>query len=139
MKKFYGSVQNRIIEDTGFPADYKVEVGSGATKCGWSDRYPYSVCSVDENWNNKGYEIIGIQADDYKRIDNNGMSEEQSYEHTPNPNSSVVYLKSSVVTTEKGDFKIYDTVEWSEKAKRWVKGHGSYGLGFRTRYFDYSF
>lgn len=99
--KFYGNVLNRIAEDTGFPADYKVEVGLGATEYGWSDRYPYTVCSVDENWNNKGYEIIGIQADDYKRIDNRGMDDDQDYEYTPNTDNPVMYLKSSVVTTEK--------------------------------------
>jgi hypothetical protein len=139
MKKIYGSFQNRLIEDTGFPVDYKVEVGSGATECCWSDRYPYTVCSVEENWNNKGYEIIGIQADNYKRIDSNGFSESQEYEYTPNTDASVRYLKSSVVTTENGDFKIYETVDWSEKARRWVKGDGNFGLGRRSRYCDPSF
>jgi hypothetical protein len=137
--KYYGNVLNRIIEETGFPVDYKVEVGSGATRCSYSDREPYTVCSVDENWNNKGYEIVGIQEDDYKRIDNRGMDDDQDYEYTPNTNNPVVYLKSSVVTTEKGDFKIYNNVEWSEKAKRWVKGHNSYGLGYRSKYHDFSF
>ena len=58
-KQTYGNLLNRVAElHNAFPIDHVVKVGDGGTEYMWSDREPYSVCSVDLNWNNKGFEIM---------------------------------------------------------------------------------
>lgn len=139
-KQTYGSINNRIAESAClFPVDYKVEVGLGGTEYRWSDRRPYSVCVVHNNWKNKGYEIIGVQEDDAKRIDKNGMSEEQHYEFSPNIENCVYYLKSEIVETDKGLRKLYQPVTWNNKTNRWNKGGRAVTLGRRNYYYDFSF
>lgn len=49
------------------------EVGMGATTGYGSDRYPYTVVEILSK------RKIKLQADSFKRIDNNGMSEVQEY------------------------------------------------------------
>jgi len=88
---------------------------------------------------NKGYEIIGVQADDYKRIDTNGMSEDQDYEFTPNIENTVHYLKSEKIQTKNGVMKIYQPVRWNNKTNRWNKGGTAVTLGHRKAYYDFSF
>jgi hypothetical protein len=57
-----------------------IEVGTGVTfHCG-SDCYPYTVVEV------KSPRKIIVQGDNWKRTDKNGISEDQTYEYTPNPN-----------------------------------------------------
>ena len=139
-KQSYGSINNRIAESCcAFPLDYEVKVGLGGTEYRWSDRRPYTVCVVHNNWNKKGYEIIGVQEDDVKRIDNNGMSEDQQYEYAPNIENFVYYLKSEKVQTQNGIRKIYQPVHWNPKTNRWNKGGRAVTLGRRNYYYDYSF
>ena len=93
-KRTYGSIINRLQESANmFPIDFKVTVGFGGTEYMWTDRHAYSVCSVDPNWQNKNFEIIGVQRDNAERTDNNGMSDCQSYEYTPNPDGKKITLK----------------------------------------------
>ena len=139
-KQSYGNLLNRVAElYNAFPIDHVVKVGDGGTEYMWSDREPYSVCSVDLNWNNKGFEIIGVQRDHAKRTDNNGMSESQSYEFTPNTEASIHYLRSMIVETEQGHRKVYEPVRYNEKTKRWNKGGRAVTLGRREKYWDPSF
>lgn len=57
-------------------------VGEGASHGYGSDSYPFTIVEVapDGRW-------IVVQADDYKRTDNNGYGGQQVYEYTPNPNA----------------------------------------------------
>ena len=139
-KQSYGSIINRLSEScSAFPLNYEVKVGLGGTEYMWSDRKPYTVCVVHNNWKNKGYEIIGVQADDYKRIDENGMSEDQDYEFTPNIENTVHYLKSQKVQTKNGIMKFYQPVRWNNKTNRWNIGGTPVTLGHRKAYYDFSF
>ena len=139
-KQSYGSINNRLGESAClFPVDHIVKVGDGGTNYMWSDRRPYSVCSVELNWNKKGYEIIGVQEDDAKRVDQNGMSEDQVYEFTPNPDAPISYLKSMIIETGQGYRKMYQPVHWNSKTNRWNVGGTAVTLGKRYKYHDYSF
>jgi len=139
-KQTYGSITNRIAESAClFPLDYEVKVGLGGTEHRWSDRRPYTVCVVHKNWKNKGYEIIGVQEDDAKRTDSNGMSESQTYEYSPNIENVVHYLKSETIETQNGLRKLYQPVRWNPKTNRWNKGGNAVTLGSRNYYYDFSF
>ena len=139
-KRTYGSIINRIQETACmFPIDFKVTVGFGGTDYMWTDSHAYSVCSVNPNWQNKNFEIIGVQRDNAERTDNNGMSESQSYKFTPNKESRICYLKSEIVETVNGKRKLYQPVSWNENSKRWNKGGTAVTLGHRNEYHDYSF
>lgn len=96
-----------------YPDDFVwLKVGIGATEIVGSDRYPYTVVEVLSD------KKIVVQADDYKRTDKNGMSESQTYEYTPNPNSLRV-----VVTLRKNG--------------RWVReGESGKGRGFAIGHRD---
>lgn len=61
-------------------------VGMGATKVSGSDRYPYTIVHVEDRRN------IVVQADGYRRTDNNGLSEDQEYEYTQNPDAAPILL-----------------------------------------------
>jgi len=137
--KWQGSILNRIDEHRCYKKENQPVVGMGATEYMWSDRRPYTVCVVHNNWNKKGYEIIGVQEDDAKRIDKNGMSEDQQYEFTPNIENFVYYLKSEKIQTQNGIRKIYQPVHWNPKTNRWNKGGKDVTLGKRSYYYDYSF
>jgi len=139
-KQTYGNLINRVAENAClFPIDHKVKVGDGGTEYMWSDRVPYSVCSVDYNWKNKGYEIIGVQRDHAKRTDNNGMSESQTYEFTPNIEASVNYLRSYTYEKDGKTWKYYSPVRWNSKTNRWNAGGRAVTLGRRESYWDPSF
>ena len=139
-KQTYGNLINRIQETACmFPVDYEVKVGLGGTEYMWSDRHAYSVCEVIKNWRGKGFDIIGVQRDNSKRTDKNGMSESQSYEFTPNKDAPVSYLKSETVETTNGTRKLFQPVSWNEKTNRWNKGGRAVTLGHREEYWDPSF
>ena len=139
-KETYGNLINRIAsKHCLFEIDHKIKVGDGGTEYMWSDREPYSVCSVNYNWKNKGYEIIGVQRDHAKRTDNNGMSESQSYEFTPNIEAPVSYLRSYTYEKDDKTFKYYCPVTWNNKSNRWNKGGRDVTLGTRNKYWDPSF
>jgi len=62
-------------------------VGQPATLCLYSDRNPYEVISIG----NGGKSCI-LRRLSAKRVDNNGMSECQSYEYTSNENAPTIEL-----------------------------------------------
>ncbi len=120
MTRWYGSLQNRLMEGcVGQPAP---EVGMGVTECMWSDREPYEIVAVDDDRH------ITIRRLDYKRVDDNGMSECQDYEYFSNPDNMAIRL-------------------FKDKNGRWVRRVGRNGvdrssgwvIGFAERYFDFSF
>lgn len=104
----------------------KPEVGMGATKLGWTDRNPATIIEVL-----KGGKVIVVQADDAKRVDNNGMSESQEYEFTPNPNASREYYKLD----KNGAYRS----AYMNENGRLVFGSGQLRIGERDKYYDYSF
>ena len=46
MKRWYGSINNRLKEDRQFCE--KIDVGTGMTEYGWSDRHAYEVIEVKD-------------------------------------------------------------------------------------------
>jgi len=105
----YGSVQNRMMEGAGVE---KIEVGTGATKVMWSDRYPYTVIEVITQ------KKIRVQEDDAKLVGGTCQSEHQEYKYTPNPDGEILTL----IKTKRG---------WK------VVGHDQrFVVGYREKYYD---
>ena len=123
-------------------------VGMGASILSWSDRHAASIYGV---WIKKpgkpeicqplseaakllGYSIsrIVVGRDIAKRVDNNGLSECQDYEFSPDPNARPYY------------FRIGRNGLWEQIAQndvgRWVKAGGQgLRIGKRDEYHDFSF
>jgi hypothetical protein len=92
-------------------------VGMGVTISVGSDRYPATIIQVTQN----GKRIV-FQYDTYKRTDDNGMSESQAYEFSPDPNGRV-----EIATLRKdGRYRI-------------TGGKTPVHVGSRDAYYDYSF
>lgn len=92
-------------------------IGMGATIHVGSDAYPATVIQVTRN----GKRVV-IQEDIATRIDNNGMSESQDYTYEPNPEGEI-----HVVTLRKdGRYRESGTTT-------------PVSIGFRRKYYDYSF
>lgn len=94
-------------------------VGMGVTKLGWTDRYPYTIVEVINT------RRIVVQEDNATRVDQNGMSDYQKWEFSPNPDSARIELA------------IGRDGQWREKGSR--KGDPVYKIGHRDRYYDFSF
>lgn len=112
-----GSFFNKIMSDS---KQITPEVGMGATELMWSDRYASTIVEVSEN-----KKTVTIQNDKAVRTDNNGMSDSQRYEYTP-------------------DTKMPKTVYTLRKNGQYVKkGMGMNGttllIGKREQYRDYTF
>jgi hypothetical protein len=125
-KKFKRATCKVCGVETGYigdrPCDWcsqpKPAVGMGVTYGCWTDRHAGTIIEVSPSG-----KTIKVQDDIAKRVDNNGMSECQSYEHSPNPNGQIHVFK---ITNRKG-------------RKAWRSGNYVAGLGNRRTYHDYSF
>ena len=137
--KWQGSILNRLDEHRCYKKENEPKIGMGATEYMWTDRHPYSVIQVDKKWKGKNFDIVVIQRDDAKRIDNNGMSESQTYEFTPNIEADVSYLRSYTYEKDGKTWKYYSPVRWNQKSNRWNKGGRAVTLGRREKYWDPSF
>jgi hypothetical protein len=104
----------------------EVSVGMGATILGWTDRHPATIVEVQ-----KGGKIVVVQKDHAKRIDNNGMSESQDYEFTPNPEATRCYYKQD----KNGAYRS----AYFNESGRLVFGSGQLRVGERDKYHDFSF
>ena len=100
----------------------------GATRLLWSDREPATIVEV---FTKGKTQYVGVTEDEAKRIDNNGISESQEYEFTPNPDGYVYYYRNS----GKGWEACYKNPETG----RFVKGCGSLLIGQKGKYYDFSF
>lgn len=102
-------------------------VGMGATVLCWSDRRAATVTAVEKN-------IVTVQEDTATRVDDNGMSEDQTYTYAPNPNGYIQYFRV-------GKDGKYTEVTKNSTTGRWNKQGSSSGLilGFRRQYYDFSF
>jgi hypothetical protein len=92
-------------------------VGMGVTISVGSDSYPATIIQVTLN-NRK----IVFQYDSYKRTDNNGMSESQTYEFTPDSNGRI----ECATLRKDGRYRI-------------TGGQTPVHIGSRSAYYDYSF
>lgn len=114
-KVWYGSFQNRLMENSKMP---KPEVGMGVTECQWSDRSPWEIIAV------KDERHITVRALDWKRTDNNGMSDCQDYEYFSNPNNPTANL----FLTKQG--------KWRQRYSDRSLGCNAFFIGYAERYFD---
>ncbi len=100
--------------------EIKPVVGMGCTVCYISDRRAATIVEVS-----KSLETIKIQIDESKRIDGNGMSEQQEYEYTRNPEAYIW-----TYTKRKND-RYYRQGESMRGAECCI--------GIRKEYYDFSF
>ena len=103
-----GSLMNHLLSR----GNVAPQVGMGVTLLFWTDREAGTIIKVNPK-------TFTVQMDHAKRTDNNGMSESQEYEYTPNPNGRIYVFR----LTKKG---------WRSK------GTGCL-IGQRRQYHDYSF
>jgi hypothetical protein len=112
-----GSIINHLMKNS---KQTKPEVGMGVTALYYTDRHAGTIVEVISD------KRIVVQEDIATRTDQNGMSESQSYDYTPNPKAA-----RQVVTLRKNG--------------RWVKQgskmqHGpAFQIGYRNTYHDYGF
>jgi hypothetical protein len=127
MTKQTGSLQNHLYGRMviGQP---EPEVGMGATLLGYTDRHAATVIA----WVAKT-QVVSVQHDHAKRIDDNGMSESQTYEYSPDPRGHIEHFRRAK------DGRWYQ-VRWNPETKRWNKTGGvGLRLGERRAYHDFSF
>lgn len=117
----YGSLTNTIYGGSRYP---EPEVGMGATALSWTDRHPATIVEVIRyKTGQKAGQVkaVVIQWDKSRRTDTNGMSECQTYEFEPNPDSPRVTFTR-------------------RKNGRYVNKAGQgLAIGHRDCYYDYSF
>ena len=105
-------------------------VGMGATLLQWTDRDPATVVEVKSL--KSGALLIAVQEDKAQRTDNNGFSESQEYEYTPNPEAAKQWFRF-----EEG--KGWRSVRANEKGRFVLTGGGGLRIGEREKYHDFSF
>lgn len=121
-----GSLINHVMSQA---APVLPNVGDGATLLSWSDRHPATVINVFKQGK---FDFVQIQADNYTRVDKNGLSEVQEYEYSANPDGSV------------STFRLRNN-QWERVSKsesgRYVKSGSDTGVVFgrRERYWDPTF
>ena len=104
-------------------------IGMGVTYLSWTDRSPGTIFRVFKVGK---LTYIETRADDYKRIDKNGMSEDQTYEFKIRVNGSRSYFR------RESDGR-WTEVRRNEVTGRWVKCGGGMRIGERDAYHDFSF
>lgn len=103
------------------------EVGEAATLLSYSDRSPGTVI---ETFKSGKFDFIVVQEDNYKRIDNNGMSEDQEYEYSRNPDGCT--------STWRLNGERWERVYKSEETGRWRRTNGGITIGRRERFYDFT-
>lgn len=117
-----GSLDNHLLSRSGIAP----EIGGGVTILSWTDRHPATIIE----WDGK---ILTIQEDHAKRIDDNGLSDIQIYEYSPNPKGSIDRYKQD--RTDK-----WRHVIMNDKGRYVYSGqNGTICIGIREKYHDFSF
>ena len=80
--------RNNVIDRLVIPKE-DVEELKYYNHCPWTDYYPYELIE------RKSKCVAVVRAMDYKRIDNNGWSDEQQYEYKSNPNNEIIIIRKS--------------------------------------------
>lgn len=93
------------------------QIGMGATVFHYTDRSPATVVKMSESG-----KTVWIQVDQATRTDENGMSELQAYEYTPNPKGELM----KVTLRRDGQWRV---------EKKGLK----VAFGRREKYHDFSF
>jgi len=124
-----GSLMNHVMSQEG---GLIPKVGMGVTVLHWSDRSPATIVEVATT--RGGQYVITILEDDAKRTDNNGFSECQEYEYTPNPNAHKQMYRWE---PKKG----WRSVKYNEAKSRLVLTGSSQTIrvGEREKFHDFSF
>lgn len=151
-KKWYGSINNRLEENSYFNGTKdNIQVGTPCTVYHWSDRTPYEVVKVIDQ------KHIFIRQLDAKRIDKNGMSDSQNYEYRSNEKNPTTELEltkwgwKQVIRFNKDLYNkfmkiqgyvlweksIVDKIRQGKEVKRTEKISISFGKA--EEYYDYSF
>lgn len=92
-----------------------IEIGMGATQAMHSDRHAFTVVRVSPSG-----KTVWVQQDRAIRTDENGMSDSQTYEFSPDPSAPEIMLRR----TKRG---------WHSRT------HGRFVVGERSEHYDYSF
>lgn len=114
-----GSLINHVMSGNGTLVP---EAGMGCTILGWTDRHAATIVEIKRDG-----KLIGIRQDDAKRVDQNGMSEDQTYEYSPNPAAPIQWFS------------------WRPQAQRFCEVGARTGegrglrIGSRNEYHDFSF
>lgn len=104
------------------------EIGMGVTEYGYSDRHAYTIVDILRSKKSRIISIT-IRRDITNRIDENGMSESQSYEYIPNPEGQITNL----TLRRDGYWREYGC------SARGPRFSNPYVVGHRREYHDYSF
>ena len=153
--KWYGSLDNRIDENKMYCDEIKV--GTYVTKYGYTDRDVYEVVDVVNQ------EHVFVREMNAKRIDNNGMSDAQTYEYSSVQDGHIYELKLTKYgwkqVNEYGqayidmfdnkqygwwfvDMKLLERVRKAVAQGKTVKRMGlkwNISFGVADKYFDFSF
>lgn len=112
-----GSLINHVLS-TSAPVEPKA--GIGATLCLWTDRHAYTV-----TWVGPSGKTLLATRDKATRIDNNGMSDAQTYSY------------QTVEDAERVKFTLRSNGRWVRQGE--TKGGATLALGYRKEYYDHSF
>ena len=123
-----GSLVNHLIAGAGTLSEIKA--GTPATILSWSDRSPATVFRVFKVGSST---IVEVRDDQYKRIDNNGISESQVYEYKTDVNGSRSYWKIDKNGNVSRTYKNEETGRWGK-----IKS-GAIAFGSREKYHDFTF
>lgn len=126
MAQQYGSLVNQLNAQGVIGQPVPV-VGMGVTFLSWSDRAPGTIVNI---FNIGKTQYLECQADDYVRVDNNGLSENQKYEYAPNPNGYINVFRV-------GRNGLWEAC-YKNQNGRYVKGNGGLRIGQRERYYDFT-
>lgn len=107
-------------------------VGMGATVLSWTDRHAATIVSVRTLNYKRWTVVVGVQEDDARRVDSNGMSESQEYVYSPRPDAPVRYWACAANGR-------WDSVRMNERGRLVKAGSGGLVIGRRETYHDFSF
>ena len=113
-----GSLINSIYGQSDQPIP---EVGMGATILMWTDRRAATVIGVLTSGRQ-----IAVQEDLATRVDDNGMSDAQTYEYQPNPEAAI------------SNYTLRRNGAWIRKGESMKSGQ-RLTLGVRDHHHDFSF
>lgn len=120
-------ISNILVSGT---KNIKPEIGMGVTLAHWTDRDAGTIIAIHEH-NGKTY--LTVQEDNAVRTDDNGMSEDQTYEYSANPNGATYTYRQS----KKGG---WEGTRFNPDTKRWSKwDNPGLILGGRRKFYDFSF
>ena len=157
-KKWFGSLTNRLDEGCTFTDEIKV--GTGVTEMCYSDRHAYEVVEIIDD------KHLLIRRCDAKRIDNNGLSDDQDYEYTLRPYKEIFIDENLLNDTYRMNMirwhqpKLYDKIingkigdkvgdnnqllvktkyGWKERYSNGKYNVNKFAVGIKEEYFDPSF